>query len=75
MDLGLSTEQKRAALNAAKSTARSEIYNILIRIGVDPDTFDPEADRSTDMILIGEYQRLDALLASLNFIEEKLATL
>ena len=30
MDLGLTAEQKRVALNAAKSTARSEIYNILI---------------------------------------------
>jgi hypothetical protein len=75
MDLGLTAEQKRVALNAAKSTARSEIYNILIRMGVDPDTFDPTAERETDMILVGEYQRLDALLASLELIEEKLADL
>lgn len=75
MDLGLTAEQKRSALTAAQSTARAEVYNILIRMGIDPDTFDPTAERSTDMILIGEYQRLDVLLASLDFIEEKLAAL
>lgn len=74
MDLGLTNEQKLAALTNVKSGIQSEIYSLLIRIGVDPDSYDPAAETGGDMV-IGERARVATLTSSLELIESKLAEL
>lgn len=74
MDLGLTNEQKLAALASVKSGIQSEIYSLLIRIGVDPDSYDPTAEPGGDMV-IGERARVATLISSLELIESKLIEL
>jgi hypothetical protein len=75
MDLGLTTEQKIGLLNASKSTMQVEAYNILVRLGVDPDTYSAGNDISVSDSFIGEKVRLDGLLESIAFVESKLTAL
>ena len=75
MDLGLTTEQKIGLLNASKSQMQSEAYNILIRLGVDPDTYSAETEITVSDSFIGEKVRLEGLLESLAFVESKLTEL
>lgn len=74
MDLGLTNEQKLAALTSVRAGIQSEIYSLLIRIGVDPDTYDPAEETGGDMV-IGERARVATLASSLEMIESKLAEL
>ena len=74
MDLGLTNEQKLAALASVKSGIQSEIYSLLVRIGVDPDSYDPAAEPGGDMV-IGERARVATLISSLELIESKLVEL
>ena len=73
MDFGLTVEQKRAALISAQNTAKVEIFNILIRMGIDPDTFTSIDEIEDSPLLIGERQRLEVLLNSLVLVESKLS--
>lgn len=74
MDLGLTKEQKLAALTSVKTGIQSEIYSLLLRIGVDPDLYDPAAESGGDM-MIGERARVNMLIDSLAMIETKTAEL
>ena len=75
MDLGLTTEQKIGLLTASKSTMQAEVYNILVRLGVDPDTYSAGTEITVSDSFIGEKVRLDGLLDSLEFVESKLTEL
>ena len=75
MDFGLTTEQKIGLLNASKSTMQLEAYNILVRLGVDPDTYSAGTDIPVSDSFIGEKVRLDGLLESIAFVESKLTAL
>jgi len=74
MDLGLNNQQKEMALRNSKAGITTEIYNILIRLGIDPDTFASvdELPTSTDGSFAGEYNRVRGLIAALELIESKL---
>jgi len=74
MDYGLNPEQKRATLTSSLSNIKAEIYHTLLRSNIDPDTFDPE-NYTISEVLIGEQQRLETLLKSLELIERKLSEL
>jgi hypothetical protein len=75
MDLGLTTQQKISALTGSKLGIQGEIYNLLIRMSIDPDAFDPTADLENNDSFVGEQTRLRYLIESLTLIESKLAEL
>jgi hypothetical protein len=73
MDFGLTTEQKRTILLSSKTNILNDMYVLLIRIGVDPDTFDGSLDLSDDDSSIrGEKMRIEKLVQSLELINAKL---
>lgn len=76
MNLNLTPEQKLASLQAASSTLSQEIYNLLLRIGVDPETFQ-EADIESlrTPALDGEIMRLQQLISALSIVTDKLSSL
>lgn len=71
MDYGLNTQQKKAVLESSLANVKSEIFHLLLRSNIDPDTFDAE-NYIISEVLIGEQQRLEALLGSVELIERKL---
>jgi hypothetical protein len=54
---------------------QSEAYNILVRLGVDPDTYSAGTEITVSDSFIGEKVRLEGLLESLAFVESKLTEL
>lgn len=72
MDYGLNTPQKKAILESSLANVKSEIFHLLLRSNIDPDVFDP-ANYTISEVLIGEQQRLETLLNSVELIERKLA--
>lgn len=73
MDFGLTTEQKRTILLSSKTNILNDMYVLLIRIGVDPDTFDGSLDLPEDDSSIrGERMRIEKLVQSLELINAKL---
>lgn len=76
MEFNLTTEQKLQSLQNAEAIISHEIYNILLRCGVDPEVFE-EADISEMRVpgLEGEVLRLERLVLSLSIIKQKLQTI
>ena len=72
MDYGLNTQQKKGILQSSLANVKSEVYHMVLRSGIDPDTFDPENYTMAE-ILIGEQQRLETLLKSVELINRKVA--
>lgn len=75
MDLGLTNEQKLMALNSVKNSIQTDIYTQLIRMGLDPDTYEPSADSDVIDSFIGERTRVNTLISSLDLIESKITEL
>jgi hypothetical protein len=71
MDYGLNTPQKKAILESSLANVKSEIFHLLLRSNIDPDVFDAE-NYTISEVLIGEQQRLETLLNSVELIERKL---
>jgi hypothetical protein len=76
MELNLTTEQKLQSLQNAEVTLSHEIYNTLLRVGVDPEVFE-ESDIEELRIpgFDGEVLRLEKLLLSLSVVKQKLSTI
>jgi hypothetical protein len=76
MELNLTPEQKLASLQNAQSTLSQEIYNLLLRIGVDPDEFqESDIDSLRAPGVDGEILRLEQIIKSLSLVEDKLSVL
>ena len=75
MDLGLTSEQKIASLTSIKAGIQMEIYNLLLRMGIDPDTYNPEEEIVNSDSFIGEKARVQTMVGSLALVESKLAEL
>jgi hypothetical protein len=76
MELNLTPEQKLASLQNAQSTLSQEIYNLLLRIGVDPDEFqESDIDSMRASGVDGEILRLEQIIKSLSLVEDKLSVL
>jgi hypothetical protein len=73
MDFGLTQTQKAAALSGAKSGLALEMYNMLIRLGVDPDTYVDGDEIEVSPQLIGEKERFQILLDSYKAVVLKLS--
>lgn len=74
MELHLSTQQKLSALQAAKSNLSTDIFNLLIRMGLDPDTYEHGVTEVSDLMM-GEKMRLDSLIVAMDMVEAKLAAM
>lgn len=73
MEFNLTVEQRLYSLQSAESTINNDIYNTLLRAGIDPDSFDESnIDELRVPGLEGEVLRLEKLLASLAVVKEKL---
>ena len=76
MEFTLSATQKRQALEGADITLNTEIYSMLLRLGVDPETFvEADLDSLDGPGAAGEVLRLRQLLTSLSIVRAKLAEL
>lgn len=73
MDLGLTSEQKIASLTSIRAGMKSEVYGLLLRCGIDPDTYDPETDDGA--MFNAELTRARSMIESLELIESKIAEL
>ena len=76
MDLGLTNEQKLVSLTSAEAGIKTEIFNNLLRMGIDPDTYNPETGFDTvDPVFTGEKNRVNSLIESLSMIRTKIQAL
>ena len=75
MDFNLTIEQKERALKTSKETILSEMYLTLVRMGIDPDTFNIDDVIEENAKYAGEKYRLEGLIQSLKMIETKIASL
>lgn len=73
MEFNLTNEQKKKMLDDAKSAIHSELYLLMIKMGVDPDTYVLGDILENDIKYAGERIRFEGLVSSLQKIEEKLA--
>lgn len=76
MDLQLTNAQKLSALQSAEAGIQSEIFNMLLRMGIDPDAYNPDAEPEViDPVFSGEKARVAALLDSLEMVRNKIQSL
>jgi hypothetical protein len=76
MELNLTTEQKLQSLQNAEVTLSHEIYNTLLRVGVDPEVFEESGIEELRIPgFEGEVLRLEKLLLSLSVVKQKLSTI
>jgi hypothetical protein len=76
MEFNLTTEQKLQSLQTAEATLNHEIYNTLLRVGVDPEVFEEEDIEELKVPgFDGEVLRLEKLLLSLSVVRQKLSTI
>lgn len=72
MDFNMTDSQKQAMLAGIQVSLESEIYTLLVRLGVDPDSFDENGEiPEVEGALFGEKNRLEQLIASLKRVREK----
>jgi hypothetical protein len=73
MEFNLTAEQKIQSLESIESTMNIEIYNILLRCGVDPETFvEEDVDNILSPGLEGEVLRLKKLITAIALVRSKL---
>lgn len=76
MELNLTIEQKLQSLQNAEATLSHEIYNTLLRVGVDPEVFEEsDLEDLRGPGFDGEILRLEKLLLSLSIVKQKLSTI
>ena len=72
MDFGLTNSQKRAALTSVKSSLSLEIYNLFIRLGLDPDAHQPGDAIEVAPAMAGDRDRLEKLIEAFQSVTQKL---
>ena len=76
MELNLTSAQKLQALESSRTALSHELYNLLLRMNLDPDTFEEEdLDDIVDPAIDGELLRLRKLLASFETVKAKIQSL
>ena len=74
MEFNIPDSHKKAMLVTLRDGLEAEIYSMLIKMGIDPDTFDGSTGLdSVDGSFTGEKQRTKELFSSLSRVKEKLA--
>ncbi len=74
MELNLTQSEKLQLCRSAKSGIEKELYTLLVRLSVDPDTFDEEVG-FTGTNFTGEYLRIQELVNALNQLKVKIIEL
>lgn len=72
MDFGLTNSQKKAALTSVKSSLSLEIYNLFIRLGLDPDAYQSGDVLEVAPAMAGDRDRLEKLIESFEAVTQKL---
>lgn len=75
MDFNMPAAQKMSMLISARDSLESEIYTLLIKMGIDPEDYEPGTPLVTDTAFTGERQRVQDLVSSLDKVKEKIAAL
>jgi hypothetical protein len=76
MELNLTSAQKLQALESSDVALSHEIYNLLLRINIDPDAFEEsDLDSISGVAVDGEVLRLRKLLSSLATVKAKIQSL
>jgi|LakMenEpi03Aug12_release.lakeMendotaPanAssembly.Ray.scaffolds.fasta_scaffold3616380_1 hypothetical protein len=77
MELGLTNEQKLQSLNGLKTRIKTEMYSLLLSLGIDPDTFDPEAwvRPETASPSADRFARLVECIETLDLVDTKIIEL
>jgi hypothetical protein len=75
MQFNITNEQKKKMLEDSKDGIHSELYLLMIKMGVDPDTYTLGDNLEDSVKFAGEKYRFDGLVAALMNIEEKIAEL
>jgi hypothetical protein len=76
MELNLTSAQKLQALDSSEVALSHEIYNLLLRMNLDPDEFEEsDLDSISSPGLDGETVRLRRLLESLTTVRAKIQSL
>ncbi len=77
MELGLTNEQKIQSANGLKTRFHSEMYTVLLSVGIDPDTFNAETWTPPGMASpgAGRYARIIEIIETLDLINAKIAEL
>lgn len=74
MEFNIPDAHKRTMLATVRDGLESEIYSMLVKMGIDPDTFDGSTGlESVDGSFTGERLRTKELLNALDRVKEKLA--
>lgn len=74
MEFNLTQEEKLQLCQSSKSAIEREMYTLLVRLGVNPETFDEEVG-FTGTNFTGEYIRIQELVNALNQIKVKITEL
>jgi hypothetical protein len=75
MELNLTNEQKITHLTIVKDNLALEIFNGLVRLGVDPDGFTSFDDVEVPMYLTPEKDRVSAAVRAYEMVSAKLTEL
>lgn len=71
----LSSKNKKDALEQSLFTIQQELYITLVRVNIDPDTFNVEEWEEPSPVVNNEHHRVTQLVNSLLFTQNKLAEL
>ena len=74
MEFNLTQEEKLQLCQSSKSGIERELYTLLVRLGISPETFDEEVG-FTGTNFTGEYIRIQELVNALNQIKVKITEL
>ena len=77
MELGLTNEQKLQSLNGLKARFNSEMYSLLLSLGIDPDTFNVDAWVQPEVASPGaaRFARLIEIIEIMNLVDAKIVAL
>jgi hypothetical protein len=73
MELNLTNEQKITHLTIVKNNLAMEIFNGLVRLGIDPDEFSSFDDVEVPMYLTPEKDRVATAISAYEMATNKLA--
>jgi hypothetical protein len=74
MEFNLTQAEKIELCQSSKSGIEKELYTLLVRLNVDPETFDEEVG-FTGTNFTGEYIRIQELVNALNRVKVKITEL
>lgn len=75
MEFPISDSKKLEILNITLETQNQELYTTLIRLGIDPDSFDSSTWVEPSPVMNHDEHKVTLLIASIQLTKEKIASL